>query len=104
MLDDFLNGLSSNRRIVIHYPFTASEKIVNCIRENDIMFFDDCLYSQYLFIKENIEMLKSKNARCILGFSSGLYASESSKNTIGIKSEHAHMLCNQKIADLNQAD
>ena len=31
------------------------------LNDNDLIFFDDCLYSQFYFIKEKIKELKAKN-------------------------------------------
>lgn len=52
------------------------QRIVDFLDANDIVFFDDCLFSQYNFIKDNESFFKDMAIDCVLGFSSGLYAAE----------------------------
>ena len=38
-----------------------------------MLFLDDCLYSQYVFLMKNIDELKAKNVICVLGFSTSIF-------------------------------
>lgn len=49
------------------------------LNDNDLIFFDDCLYSQFYFIKEKIKELKAKNIYCVLGFSSRIFRQNNAK-------------------------
>ena len=62
------------RKIVIHHTHILGDQLIlSLLKDNDVLFFDDCLYSQYLFLKKNNNILLSKNIICILGFSASLY-------------------------------
>lgn len=63
---------NARRKIVVHHTFRVKD-MVFLLDNNDLVFFDDCLYSQYVFIKENIDMLKEKDIHCVLGFSSKIF-------------------------------
>ena len=62
----------NNRKIVVHHTHLIND-IMSLLKDNDIVFFDDCLYSQYLFIQKHIKELQLKNIICVLGFSTKLY-------------------------------
>ena len=69
---DALNNC--NRKIVIHETCIYDDwQIIDNICQNDILFFDDCLYSQYVFLKRNNDKLASKNVTCIIGFSTSIF-------------------------------
>lgn len=61
-----------SRKIVIHHTHLIDD-MMSLLNNNDVVFFDDCLYSQYIFIKQNIKQLQDKNIICILGFSTQIY-------------------------------
>lgn len=64
---------NAQRLIVAHEAFNFENSIVDKVLQyNDMLFFDDCLYSQYVFIKNNVEELQQKNITCILGFSTSI--------------------------------
>ena len=67
------------RRIVIHDTFKIKEQILNYLQDNDLVFFDDCLYSQYKFLIDNIRQLVQKNISCVIGFSSKIYRQKENK-------------------------
>lgn len=46
------------------------------LQQNDMMFLDDCLYSQYMFLMKNIDVLKDKSIACVLGFSTSIFRRE----------------------------
>lgn len=48
-----LIDLAARRRVVVHHTHLLGQRIVDFLHANDIVFFDDCLFSQYNFIKEN---------------------------------------------------
>ena len=97
--------LLAKRRIVIHHTHLLDENVLDVFKQNDIVFFDDCLFSQYIFLKKNIDFFLKKNIDCILSFSSGLYSSEECKYQIyAIESNVLHNSCNQKIKTIEDAD
>lgn len=57
------------RKVVIHETCFL-KGIKDVLHDNDVLFFDDCLYSQYEFIRANIDDLKKRKIVCILGLSS----------------------------------
>ena len=63
---------NTKRKIVVHHVFHIKD-IISLLDSNDLVFFDDCLYSQYVFITENINKLKAKNICCVLGFSTRIF-------------------------------
>ena len=70
----------NRRQIVIHHTHLFENvDVLSYLKPNDDVFFDDCLYSQYVFIKKNINFFIDNKIDCILGFSSGLYANEDAK-------------------------
>ena len=71
-----LIDLVTRRRVVVHHTHLLGQRIVDFLHVNDIVFFDDCLFSQYNFIKDNENFFKEMTIDCVLGFSSGLYAVE----------------------------
>ena len=96
---------TKRRRIVIHHTHLFDDNIFNVFKQNDVVFFDDCLFSQYIFLKKNIKFFQEKNIDCILGFSSGLYSSEECKYQIyAIKSKILHDACNEKIKTIEDAN
>lgn len=100
-----MDNFSHKRRVVIHHTHLLGLKILEHLNKNDLVFFDDCLYSQYLFIKNNIQFFLDKNIKCILGFSSGLYASEDEQNQISdVCSDVLHNECNLNIKTIIDAD
>ena len=101
-----LKDLFSRRRIVVHHTHLLEnnwdEKL---LEDEDLVFFDDCLFSQYVFLKNCQKTIARKHIECILGFSSGLYADESSSSQIyDIKSSVIHDCCNQRIKTLEDAN
>lgn len=84
------------RKIVIHHIYLIDD-INKLLQENDLLFFDDCLYSQYVYIKENINFLIDKNINCILGLSPKLIRKDSIKTGIFIESYKIHDDVNKYI-------
>lgn len=73
-MNDFNTALRiCNRKIVIHETCQYDDKqICDTLQQNDILFFDDCLYSQYVFLRKNIIALQQKNVTCVLGLSTSI--------------------------------
>ena len=46
------------------------------LQQNDMLFLDDCLYSQYVFLMKNIDALEDKSIACVLGFSTTIFRRE----------------------------
>lgn len=78
MINDFKKILlSSKRKIVFHETcYFENQEILRLLSDNDLLFFDDCLYSQYLFIKDNMSFFRKRYINCILGFSGNIYRRE----------------------------
>lgn len=72
----------SKRKIVIHHTYAIGEdKIYSLLQADDLVFFDDCLYSQYLFLKKYNELLLTQNINCVLSFSTKIYRTTQKKIT-----------------------
>lgn len=100
-----LSNLHARHRIVIHHTHVIGDKaILECLKPNDIVFFDDCLYSQYVFLKGNANFFAESGIDCVLGFSAGLYALENANQIYGIESKALHDVCNAKIRNIEIAD
>ena len=96
----------NSRRIVIHHTHLIPN-IIDLLTENDIVFFDDCLYSQYIFIKTYYQKLVEKNIICILGFSTHLHRPPEATPIVDIQSKDIHLYCNsicQTILDVIPAN
>lgn len=78
--------------------------MIDFLHADDIVFFDDCLFSQYNFLRENHDFFEEMAIDCMLGFSSGLYASENAKQVHEVESYILHDACNSKISTLVDAD
>lgn len=66
--------IQGSRLLVIHEVLNYN--YINNIQNNDMLFFDDCLYSQYICIKKYNLLFIEKNVKCVLGFSTGIYRNE----------------------------
>ena len=77
-MKDFRTALRHcNRKIVIHETCCYGDKqILNALQHNDMLFLDDCLYSQYVFLMNSIDALKDKSIACVLGFSTSIFRRE----------------------------
>ena len=58
--------------IVIHHCHKLGD-ISALLNSNVVLFFDDCLFSQYVFLKHNMLKISASGAQCVLGFSANLY-------------------------------
>lgn len=75
MKASFLYLLNENKKhnfYVVH-QVECQKTLIDRLHENDIVFFDDCLYSQYLFLRQNNIVLKKHNIKCVLSFSTNIY-------------------------------
>ena len=78
---------TKSRNLVIHNIINENE-IISKIKPTDIIFFDDCTYDQYCFIKNNLSVLQS--IPLVIGFSTGLYREESNQPITGITTKELH--------------
>lgn len=78
---------SQNRRMVVVHHTHLIPNIVNLLKHGDLVFFDDCLYSQYVFLRGNSDALDKLGIIRVLGLSpkairpyetDGIYEVESS--------------------------
>lgn len=82
------------------------DAILDLLKHDDVVFFDDCLFSQYVFLADPKvqEDLEAKKIDVVLGFSSGLYADENAKQLYDVESHVLHDACNQRISSIDDAD
>ena len=80
---------AASRKIVVHHCHLINN-IMCFLNDNDLVFFDDCLYSQYCFIKDNNCYMQKHNMSCILGFSANLYRRHSQNPVYSVKSADLH--------------
>lgn len=96
-MDNFFYNIlySQNRKIVIHHAYDS--KFIDVIRYGDVLFFDDCLYSQYEFIFNNLTKLIENDIQCVLGFSSGIHRPTSIMPISNIDSSILHAKLNSYV-------
>lgn len=96
-MDDFFYNVrfSQNRKIVIHQAY--DNNLIKLIQCNDILFFDDCLYSQYQFVINNIDKLIHLKTKCIFGFSTALYRREGMDPLLEVDSHVLHEKLNSYV-------
>ena len=82
---------TKKRRIVFHECYMFDESILDILRPNDLLFFDDCLYSQYIFIKNHNDFFIENNIQCILGFSTSLHRPNDTKPFYSCTSSKVHV-------------
>ena len=93
---------SQNRKLVIHQAYHPH--IIDSIHEYDVLFFDDCLYSQYKFVVSNYDRLMMKNTKCVFGFSSALFRDECVSPTIEVDSHEIHDKVNSYAKTYHDVD
>lgn len=71
------------------------------INDYDLLFFDDCLYSQYVFLKQNNDILKQKNVVCVMGLTTKAIRPENNIPKYDIQSSELHLLMNKQIKTYN---
>lgn len=99
-----LRNLVQQRKIVIHHTHLLPNDCHSWLKPQDLLFFDDCLFSQWIWLKKNLKFIAQNNIDCILGFSSGLYATEDAKQLEKVESHVLHDACNDAIRCVEDAD
>ena len=95
---DFGKIYSKIKRIIVfHECYAFSDSVKYILKSYDLLFFDDCVYSQYVFLKKYNDFFKANNIFCIIGFSSGLLRKNESKPIEIIKTKEIHDKVNAKI-------
>lgn len=91
-MKDFSKVFCANRRkLVLHETcYYEDDFILGKLNDYDILFFDDCLYSQYVFLKNNIDVLKQKQIICVFGFSTGIHREEDHSPRYYAKCANSH--------------
>lgn len=90
---------SQNRRkVVIHHTHLVPN-IMDYLKPDDLVFFDDCLFSQYVFIKDNISNLKNKNIVCVLGCSPKAVRPNGATGWYDVESKTLHDEMNLEVVD-----
>ena len=84
------------RMVVVHHTHLIQD-IVSLLKEWDIVFFDDCLYSQYIFLKDNIDILKDMNITCVIGISPKALRQEGTDGFYAVESGKLHEKMNLEI-------
>lgn len=91
----------SKRKIVFHHCFeyldNFKDNLEKKINDYDLIFFDDCVYSQYVFIKKYYEIFRRKNCFLVIGFSSSLYRNDEDSPILNITTSDIHNECNKFI-------
>lgn len=82
--------------VVVHHTHLIPN-IVDRLKSNDLVFFDDCLYSQYVFLCENMETLRMRNIVCVLGLSPKVVRPSDAPGMYGIESAILHKQLNSQI-------
>ena len=67
------------------------------LNDGDLVFFDDALYSQYQFIKKNIDELTHRRINCVVGVSPKLLRNKVFNGYNDIKSDLIHSFTNVMI-------
>lgn len=93
---------SKNRKIVIHQAYNPL--ISDSIHKDDVLFFDDCLYSQYKFVVDNYDDLMLKNVKCVFGFSSALFRDDCVSPIAKIESYKIHDKVNSYVKTYHDID
>ena len=62
----------ANRKLVMH-EYDKHIDVLTLLQPNDILFLDDCVFSQYEFVNTHIVQLKALNITIVLGFSTRLH-------------------------------
>ena len=65
----------TGRKIVIH-GIPEAGNILDSLKKGDVLFFDDCLHTQYRFVMENRETLLSNMTVMVFGLSTSLIREE----------------------------
>ena len=89
---NFFEIYKSNRRMVVIHHVLDDDFVISRIKENDLLFFDDCLYSQYIFIEKYHKRLLEMNIVCVMGLSTKAIRPE---NMTGIANVESHVLHNE---------
>lgn len=92
------------RIIVFHECFTFNDAIKRILKPYDLLFFDDCVYSQYVFLKKYNIFFKDNNIFCILGFSSGLIRKPNAIPIKEIETKNIHDRVNDIIKSWKDID
>jgi hypothetical protein len=88
----FLDVYQQKRRMIVIHHILDDEFVLCRLNQNDLVFFDDCLYSQYIFIKKYHQKLYDMNIVCVMGLSPKAIRPD---NIPGISNIESHILHNQ---------
>lgn len=66
-------------------------------RPHDVVFFDDCLYSQYTFLAENVDRMSEIGIDCVLGLSPKAMRPEGICGIREIESWRLHEALNSQV-------
>lgn len=99
-----MEKIETSKNITIHHCHLFDIKtVLNQINQNDVLFFDDCLYSQYVFLKNFNELFRERHIKCVLGFSSYLFREEGERGIYDIRSDEIHKECNKHIKSIKDS-
>lgn len=84
----------TGRRIVVHRCGRDFPR-PDLFKEGDVVFFDDCLYSQYRFFEENIAALSGVTA--VFAFSPGLFRRDGQPPIDDVDSAEVHKAVNARV-------
>lgn len=92
MNKDFFRILKESKRNIVIHNISENCCIKKFLKTNDLLFFDDCTYDQYKFIKNNLNYLNDNELNCVLGFSTNIYRKENEQPLENVKTEILHDL------------
>ena len=72
----YMYAQRSYNRLVVAHEIKDFEDTSRKLQSNDILFLDDCLYSQYAFLKQYADNLNKRGIVCVLGFSTKIHRNE----------------------------
>lgn len=75
------------RNIVVHHTHILNHGILDLIKSGDIVFFDDCVYSQYVFFMENAGFFMKNDIYAVFGFSTALFRQDGVRPVVETTSE-----------------
>lgn len=87
---------SGRRRLVVHHTHLIPG-LFWLFQPDDVVFFDDCLYSQYTFLAENVDRMAEIGVDCVLGLSPKAMRPDGSDGMRGIESWRLHEALNSQV-------
>ena len=88
---------SRRRRMVVVHHTHLLKNITERLKRGDLVFFDDCLYSQYVFLEANVDKLSDMGVSCVLGLSPKAMRPSGNPGIYSIESGELHRVLNSNV-------